>query len=65
MEHLQTEFFQMHEGMDFFHPNESEKTDVVYRTVNLYAEDERYIWFLSDAPHLMKTIRNCIYKSGT
>ena len=26
--------------------------------------DDRYIYFLSDAPHLLKTARNCLYNSG-
>lgn len=56
-------FFQVNEFMD-----SCEETIVdhgfVYRTVNLYASDQCYIWFFSDVPHLLKTIRNCIYKSG-
>ena len=35
----------------------------VYRTINLYAR-ERYVWFFADAPHLMKTTRNCMYNSA-
>ena len=38
--------------------------DVVYRTVNLY-HPSRYICFFADAPHLMKTTRNCMYHSGS
>ena len=39
--------------------------DVVYRAINPYAGDDqpRFIYFFSDAPHLMKTIRNNIDKS--
>ena len=36
---------------------------IVYKTINLYARD-RYIYFVSDPPHLMKTIRNCLFSSG-
>ena len=36
-------------------------TDVCYRTINLYAP-HRFIY--SDAPHLIKTTRNCLYHSS-
>ena len=51
-------FYKMHEFMD-----NCIDSDVVYRTINIYATD-RYIWFFADAPHLMKTLRNCIFHSG-
>ena len=35
----------------------SMQTEHGYRTKNLYAED-RYLYFMSDVPHLLKTIRN-------
>ena len=38
--------------------------DVVYCTVKLY-HPSRYICFFADAPHLMKTTRNCMYHSGS
>uniref|UniRef100_A0A7M5VEW6 THAP-type domain-containing protein n=1 Tax=Clytia hemisphaerica TaxID=252671 RepID=A0A7M5VEW6_9CNID len=38
-------------------------SEVVYRTINVYAP-ERYIYFFADAPHLIKTSRNCLWKSG-
>ena len=37
---------------------------IVYRVINIFADEERYIWFFSDPPHLIKTARNCLYKSG-
>lgn len=37
--------------------------DPAHRTVNLY-DPERFIYFFSDAPHLIKTVRNSIYNSG-
>ena len=37
--------------------------DVVYRTRNVMAEEERYIYFFSDPPHLLKTARNCLRNS--
>lgn len=38
-------------------------TENGYKTVNLYAP-ERCIFFFSDAPHLIKTVRNNMNKSG-
>ena len=51
------DFYKMHNMMD------GTNNQVVYRTINLYAP-ERYIWFFADAPHLMKTTRNCVQHSG-
>ena len=39
-------------------------TDVTYRTANLFSSEKRFIYFISDVPHLMKTARNCFYNSG-
>ena len=36
---------------------------ICHKTINLFADD-RYIYFLCDAPHLLKTARNCLYNSG-
>ncbi len=33
--------------------------DICYKTVNPYTNEDRYIYFFSDVPHLMKTTRNC------
>ena len=30
-----------------------------YKTENLYSEEKRFIYFISDVPHLIKTVRNC------
>ena len=49
---------RMNSGLDD-HPD----ADVVYKTVNSFAPD-RYIYFIADAPHLMKTARNALYHSG-
>ena len=38
--------------------------DVCYKAVNLYSMD-RYLYFFSDAPHLMKTVRNNLASSGS
>ena len=51
--------FNMHKSLDG-----NAGKDVCYRTTNLYAP-ERYIYFFSDAPHLVKTARNCLYHSGS
>ena len=37
---------------------------VTYRVMNMYARD-RYIYFLRDACHLIKTARNALYHSGS
>ena len=36
-----------------------------YKTLNLYASEERSIYFISDPPHLIKTTRNCLSNSST
>ncbi|KAL5481247.1 hypothetical protein EMCRGX_G021377 [Ephydatia muelleri] len=33
-----------------------------YRTLNPHSAEERYIYFISDPPHLIKTVRNCFSK---
>ena len=33
--------------------------DLVYKVTNPCAKDGRELFFFSDPPHLMKTIRNC------
>ena len=38
--------------------------DVVHYTTNLFAPS-RKIYFFSDAPHLLKTSRNCLFNSGS
>ena len=32
---------------------------LLYKTKNIHAAEERDIFFFSDPPHLMKTTRNC------
>ena len=51
-------FYKMHRHLS---RNESE---VVYRTENIF-NSGRCICFFADAPHLMKTTRNCVYHSGS
>jgi hypothetical protein len=38
-------------------------TELTYKTPNLYATDDRQIFFISDPPHLLKTARNCFANS--
>ena len=39
------------------------QAEVVYRADNIFASEDRYIYFFSDAPHLIKTARNCVSNS--
>ena len=34
-------------------------SDLCYKTLNIYRDDFKEIFFISDPPHLIKTIRNC------
>ena len=45
-------FFRMHGG------------GTVYKTRNVYASDERDVYFFSDPPHLIKMTRNCFSHSN-
>ena len=45
--------FRMHHSMD------SSRNAVTYKVKNPYSEEERYVYFFSDVPHLIKTVRNC------
>jgi len=36
---------------------------MVYKVPNPYANDSRWLYFISDPPHLLKTIRNCLFNS--
>ena len=58
-------FFKLH-----FHLIEEDDmnpdVDVVYKTRNLHSLNEkRFIYFISDVPHLLKTVRNCLFNSGS
>ena len=39
--------------------------DVIYRTKNIHTKEMRFIYLFEDAPHLVKTVRNCLYHSGS
>ena len=40
-------------------------TEIVYRTKNIYTKEMRFIYFFKDVLHLMKTVRNCLFHSGS
>jgi len=42
----------------------TEGSKVVYATLNVFANDERPIFFINDVRHLLKTARNCFSNSG-
>ena len=52
-------FYRLHKSLD----GDGDK-DVCYCTLNLFAT-HRFIYFFSDAPHLVKTTRNCLLHSGS
>ena len=33
---------------------------VTYKTINLFSNEKRFIYFILDVPHLIKTARNCL-----
>ena len=39
--------------------------DVTYETINLFSKKKRFIYFISDVPHLIKTTRNCLSSFGS
>lgn len=51
-------FFRMHREAS----GNNVANGVVFKTKNIYAP-ERYVYFISDVPHLIKTTRNCWEKS--
>ena len=56
--------FKMHFPMtneDDMNPD----VDVTYKTINLFSKEKRFIYFISDVPHLIKTARNCLSNSGS
>ena len=43
--------------------DKNENVDVTYRTRNVVTDEDRYIYFISDVPHLIKTASNCLANS--
>ena len=37
----------------------NEKATLSYKTVNIFSANKSEVFFISDPPHLIKTIRNC------
>ena len=63
-------FFKMHQNdedtasmaNDEVPPAEENLQDditVTYKTTNIFSSDQRPLFFISDVPHLIKTVRNC------
>ena len=48
----------------FFKTHSNSSEGPCYKTPNPYTSEERSIYFFSDAPHLLKTTRNCWSHSG-
>ena len=48
----------------FFKMHGNKKDGLIFNTKNLFASDDRDIFFFSDPPHLMKTTRNCFSHSS-
>lgn len=42
--------------------NCGDKKNLVYKTTNVYSKVDEEIFFISDPPHLLKTIRNCFQR---
>ena len=43
--------------------HQSPSDTIAYRTPNPFACDNRFLYFFSDVPHLVKTVRNCFMSS--
>lgn len=52
-------FYKLHKALDG-----GADQGFCYRTINLFAP-HRYIYFIADVPHLIKTTRNCLRSSGS
>ena len=48
----------------FFQLHSHSLEEPAYKVLNPFANEERYIYFISDPPHLVKTLRNCLANSG-
>ena len=44
----------------FFRLHSQTSNEAEYKTLNPFAADKRFLYFFSDPPHLLKTIRNCL-----
>ena len=41
---------------DYSSSNRDSEEDVVYRAKNIHCKDNRYIYFITDVPHLIKQL---------
>ena len=48
---------------NFFQIHRDSRKNLVHKVKNRYADEDRYIFFFSDVPHLLKTARNCLANS--
>lgn len=46
------------------HHNKGDSSSFFYKTRNVFSADQRWLYFISDPPHLIKTVRNCWSHSG-
>ena len=53
--------YELHAGVS---DNQVKPDEIVHSTINLFCPS-RKIYFFSDAPHLVKTARNCLFNSGS
>ena len=44
------------------HKGALDATGIVYKVYDPFSEDKRHLYFISDPPHLVKTMQNCWYK---
>ena len=56
-------FYRMHLNMTEAEDINSD-VNVTHRIKNMFADNDRFIYFISDPPHLIKTARNCLSHSG-
>ena len=47
----------------FYNLHQNKRGELVYKTPNIFSNDGRFIYFFVDAPHLLKTVRNCFASS--
>ena len=38
--------------------------ELTHKVINPYSSESRYLYFISDPPHLMKTTRNCWFNNN-
>ena len=56
--------YRMHAKMEVNKDNDVLSDKVVYKSKNFLADEERYLYFICDQPHVLKTARNNVAHSG-